>query len=283
MQEVVAKLAKQFVSAVTPPVDRVEPAFWFAFAGNKLLCDERSPDAIPLLVDFTELELETVRQQYLGTLDERHCFSVELAPQVSAPAEMSLKGLRKAYGCLGEDLFAVAGRAIQIVDWDRTHQFCGRCGAKTISLTTERAKQCPQCNLVNYPRLSPSIIVLVRRGEELLLARAPRFPPGMYSVLAGFVEPGETLEQAVEREVMEEVGLTLKNIRYFGSQPWPFPNSLMIGYTAEYAGGELSPDPAEIEDAHWYTAANLPTLPPKMSIARRLIGAFLEKTTAFKD
>jgi len=133
--------------------------------------------------------------------------------------------------------------------------------------------------LVNYPRLSPSIIVAVRRGDRLLLARSPRFAPGMYSVLAGFVEPGETLEQVVEREVLEEVGLAIKNIRYFGSQPWPFPHSLMIGYTAEYAGGEIKLDPVEIEDAGWFTATNLPMIPGRLSIARRLIDAFIQDTT----
>jgi NAD+ diphosphatase len=147
-----------------------------------------------------------------------------------------------------------------------------------VNLEGQRAKQCPQCKLVNYPRLSPSIIVAVRRGNELLLARSPRFPAGMYSVLAGFVEPGETLEQAVEREVQEEVGLTVKNICYFGSQPWPFPNSLMIGYRAEYAGGEIQIDRVEIEDAGWYTAEHLPAIPSRISIARQLIEAFIRTT-----
>ena len=160
------------------------------------------------------------------------------------------------------------------LDWDRTHQYCGRCGTKTIDAEGERAKRCPNCGLSNYPRLSPSIIVRINRGDEILMARAFRFPPGMYSVLAGFVEPGETLEEAVEREVWEEVRIRVKNIRYFGSQPWPFPHSLMLGFTAEYAGGEIEIDQVEIEDAGWYSAANLPQLPPRLSIARRLIDDF---------
>jgi NAD+ diphosphatase len=192
---------------------------------------------------------------------------------------MSFLGLRQAYPRLGDDLFTVAGRAVQIVDWDRTHQFCGRCGAGMATLPGERAKACLRCGLHSYPRLSPSIIVRVSRGPAILLARSPRFPPGMYSVLAGFVEPGETLEQTIEREVSEEVGLALQNVQYFGSQPWPFPNSLMIAFTAEYAGGELRPDPAEIEDAAWFTPDNLPALPPPMSIARRMIDDFVEKRT----
>ena len=132
-----------------------------------------------------------------------------------------------------------------------------------------------QCGLLQFPRLSPAIIVLVRRGERLLLARSRQTPPGMYSVLAGFVEPGETLEQAVEREVKEEVGISVSNIRYFGSQPWPFPHSLMIGFTAEHAEGELDIDRNEMEDAGWYSVDRLPMLPPPISIARRLIDDFL--------
>lgn len=273
---------KTFISAVSEPTAKVNAAFWFAFAGNKLLCDERSPEVIPLLVDFAELELDSIRQQYLGILDGRHCYSVELAPDISAPQGMTFKGLRDAYWLLSTDLFAVAGRAIQIVDWDRTHQYCGRCGARTVTLEAERAKQCPKCQLLNYPRLSPAIIVAVRRDRKLLLARGPNWPPGRYSVLAGFVEPGESLEQAVQREILEEVGVSVKNIRYFGSQPWPFPNSLMLGFTADYETGDIRPDPAEIEDAGWYTTDNLPKLPPKMSISRHLIDAFVDSVTTEK-
>ncbi len=269
-------MTRRFSSAITPPANKTGPALWFAFAGNKLLCHQEPSDVIPLLVDFSELGLESIRQQYLGTFDGQHCFSVELAKPVSVPEGMILQGLRQVYARLGEDLFVVAVRAIQIVDWDRTHQFCGRCGAKTVDHDIDRAKECPECKLLNYPRLSPSIIVRVRCDREILLARAVNWPTEMYSVLAGFVEPGETLEQAVEREVMEEVGITVTNIKYFGSQPWPFPNSLMLGFTADYADGEIEIDPVEIQDAGWFTANNLPTIPPKMSIARQLIDDFLK-------
>lgn len=266
---------RSFIPAVVPPVERAGAAYWFAFRGDRLLVGEQWPEGAPVLVDFNELGLAWVRQQYLGRLGEQPCFAVELAEQEVIPEGMALQGLRQVYELLGEELFGVAGRAVQIVEWDRTHQFCGRCGARTVSMAAERAKQCPECGLVNYPRLSPCIIVLVRRGEEILLARAPRFPAGMYSVLAGFVEPGETLEEAVEREVFEEVGVRVKNITYFSSQPWPFPNSLMIGFMADYAEGEIRPEEAEIEAAGWFRVENLPGLPPRMSIARRLIEAFL--------
>jgi len=142
---------------------------------------------------------------------------------------------------------------------------------------TERAKECPQCGLLHFPRLAPAIIVLVERDQEFLLARSRHFLPGMYSVLAGFVEPGESLEEAVVREVKEEVGVDIKDIKYFGSQPWPFPHSLMIGFTATYAGGEISLNDSEIEDAGWFTVNNLPRIPGKISIARKLIDGYLAK------
>jgi NAD+ diphosphatase len=142
---------------------------------------------------------------------------------------------------------------------------------------TERAKECPKCGLLHFPRLAPAIIVLVERGNELLLARSRHFMPGMYSVLAGFVEPGESLEEAVVREVREEVGISVKDIKYFGSQPWPFPHSLMVGFTATYGCGEITIDDTEIEDAGWFTADKLPRIPGKISIARKLIDWFVEK------
>jgi NAD+ diphosphatase len=141
----------------------------------------------------------------------------------------------------------------------------------------ERAKKCPNCGLLHFPRLAPAIIVAIERGDRLLMARSRRFTTGMYSVLAGFVEPGESLEETVAREVKEEVGISLKDIKYFGSQPWPFPHSLMIGFTATYASGEIVMDDSEIEDAGWFTVDSLPPLPGKISIARKLIDGFIEK------
>jgi len=272
--------SRKFISGIEPPKEKSEPAWWFAFHGNKLLVyQEYSSVNIPYLADFSELGLTPLGQHYLGRLDNRDCYAVGIAEGTVAPAGMSFEGLRQVYGRLEEDLFWIAARAVQIVDWDRTHQFCGRCGAPLRTSTTERAKECPQCGLLHFPRLSPAIIVLVERGNQLLLARSRHFLPGMYSVLAGFVEPGETLEEAVLREVREEVGLTVKDIQYFGSQPWPFPHSLMIGFTATYASGEISLNDAEIEDAGWFTVDNLPPLPGKISIARKLIDGFVEKQT----
>jgi len=266
-----------FIPSIIGPEEKVEPAWWFIFRGDKLLVNRSSSSAeIPCLVDISDVGLKAVHRQYLGRLGFCHCYAAEIPEGATAPAGMEFHGLRRIYGLVDEEFFGLAGRAFQVMDWDRTHQFCGRCGTPLTTSTTERAKQCPQCGLIQYPRIAPSIIVLIQRGQELLLGRSFHFPAGFYSVIAGFVEPGETLEGAVEREVLEEVGITIADIRYFGSQPWPFPHSLMVGFTAQYAGGEISIDNKEMEDAGWFTADNLPKIPDKISIARMLIDWFLE-------
>ena len=209
-------------------------------------------------------------------MDGRRCYAAELEPEAEPPAGMVFQDLRSfLLAGVDEEFFAMAGRAKQIVEWHRTHRFCGRCGAETVPGPTDLAKKCPRCGMLFYPRLSPAVIVLVRRGNRILLARSPGFPSGMYSVLAGFVEPGESIEETIGREIREEVGVEVENVRYFGSQPWPFPNSLMIGFTANYAGGELRTQQSEIEDAGWYLADDLPMLPPKVSIARAMIDEFV--------
>jgi NAD+ diphosphatase len=266
----------QFVPAIDEPVDRPGPSWWFAFHENRLLVEGNGPALkIPFGSDPAGIHVAILRRQYLGQLDGYPCFSAELeTPHI--PEGMRLLGLMKIYQEMGEDVFGIAGRAFQIINWDRTHQYCGRCGIPTIDKPNERAKVCPQCGLLRYPRLSPAVIVAVVKGNQLLLAHSGRFPGKFYSVLAGFVEPGETFEECVEREVKEEVGLTVDTIRYFGSQPWPFPDSMMIGFTARCAGGEIRIDENEITDARWFTADNLPRIPGKISIARRLIDWFVE-------
>ena len=188
---------------------------------------------------------------------------------------MTFYGLQELWALLDEDLLAVVGHANQIIHWDRTNQFCSRCGGHLEPETERRVKVCPRCGTANFPRISPAIIVAVIRANKLLLARAHRHPPGLYSVIAGFIEPGETLEDCVRREVKEETGVDVKEIRYFGSQPCPFPNSLMIAFTAKYAGGEIAIEKDEIEDAGWFKADNLPPIPPKISIAQQLIDRFV--------
>ena len=251
-----------------------QPAWWFACSAGKLLVDLASMQP-PFLQDLAELGLEPVRTQVLGTLDGSPCYSAELLPDAPTPRDMQWVKLRELYGRLEDDLFAIGGRAMQIVEWDRTHQYCGCCATPTSYSTQERAKRCSNCGLVNYPRLSPAVIVLISRGEEVLLARAPRFPAGMYSILAGFVEPGESLEDTIVREVREEVGVEVADICYFGSQPWPYPNSLMIGFTAGYTGGEIMIDQQEIIEAGWFHKQNLPLIPPPLSIARKMLDWFV--------
>lgn len=269
-----------FIPSVIPPENAGTP-LWFAFQGDRLLVQRQETGFIvPHLPDLTLLNLAPIRQHYLGQLGNTPCFVADLPPNSSLSDGYSYQGLRRLFSQLEESLFHIAVRAVQIVAWDRNHQFCGRCATPTISKTNEHAKDCPQCGLVFYPRLSPAMIVAITRDKQLLLAHAHRQPPGFYSVLAGFVEPGETLEESVLREVQEEVGILVKNIRYFGSQPWPFPDSLMIAFTAEYAAGELQPDPTEIADVGWYAAEQLPALiPSPISIARALIDHFVVSTS----
>jgi NAD+ diphosphatase len=273
-----------FVAQITPPDVLNERAYWFVFSGfNLLVHQEEKAARVPRLYALSELAgVTAVRQQYLGYLDSDtpiHCFSAEVSIETEPPAGMAFRNLRQLFGLLDDECFWLAGRAVQIMDWDRTYQFCGKCGSPTTTQAHERAKICPQCGHTSYPRLSPAMIVRVTRqganGPEILLARAHRFPPNRYSVLAGYVEPGESLEDCVRREVCEEVGLTVKNIRYFGSQPWPFPNSLMVAFTAEYASGEIELEEEEMADAGWYGPHDLPRIPPRLSIARRLIDDFL--------
>lgn len=198
---------------------------------------------------------------------------LDALPEASVLANFRSASLRDVFLAAGAEAFALAGRAVQLLDWAQQHRYCGRCGTPTVPGADAAARACPQCGLQAYPRISPAVMVLVRKGSALLLARSPRFKAGVYSALAGFVEAGETLEACVAREVREEVGIEVRNLRYFGSQSWPFPNSLMIAFTAEYAGGELAPDGVEIEDAAWFEADNLPLLPDPISISRVLIDA----------
>lgn len=270
---------RAFVPAVEAPAERSASIWWFAFQGDRLLVIEDGKVAtIPSALDPASIGLESHRSLYLGRVDGQDCYAVDLAPEGSPPAGMVPHGLRALYGRLPDDLFALAGRAVQLLVWDRTHQFCGRCGTPTESLPGERARQCPACGLRAYPRISPAIIVLVTRGDQLLLTRGHGFPEGFYGVLAGFVEAGESLEETLMREVEEEVGLTVRDIRYFGSQPWPYPHQLMIGFNASWAAGEIRVDPHELADAGWFTRETLPQIPPRLSIARRLIDAYLAGT-----
>ena len=257
-------------------------ALVFAFRDAKLLVTGRDDaPTVPTLAEFERAGLAGSRH-YLGRLQGIDCIAVTLpdatttpaaaTPAATAPPGWRCEGLRALFLRMRDDLLALAARAFQVVDWDRSHRYCGRCGTPTRDRDDERAKLCPACGHVAYPRISPAMMVLVTRGSEVLLARAHRFPKPMYSALAGFVEPGETIEDCIHREVREEVGIEITGLDYFASQSWAFPHSLMIAYTARYAGGELAPDGEEIADARWFAPDALPPeLPSTVSIARRLI------------
>lgn len=251
----------------------------FAFAGGELLVrrDDQGGVVVATWDEVRTREVTIVRHQYLGVLDGEHCWSAEVAVESRVPVDLEPTGIRALYGVLPETHYAVAGRAFQIIAWERDHQFCGRCGTPTEPVRGERARRCPVCELTAYPRLSPAIIVLIERGDEILLARGHAFAPGRFGIIAGFVEPGESLEDAVRREVREEVGLELRDVAYFGSQPWPFPHGIMIGFRAKHAAGEITVDPQELAEADWYRIDNLPTIPAKLSIARRLIDDWAER------
>jgi len=266
--------------------------YWFVFRGDQLLVemgplDKPSDDPrvrarpawahLPLQKNHNWLGEACARTLYLGRLRGRDCWAAELPKEAQAPAGMSWEGLRPLFSVLDDAHFALAGRALQLIDWDRTHQYCGRCGTRTQAKLEERVRVCPACGLSAYPRVAPAIMALVKREKELLLARSPHFPAGMYSALAGFVEPGESLEQCLAREVREEVGVRVENIRYFASQPWPFPHSLMIAFVCDWREGELALQATEIEEAKWFDVLQLPKLPSRISIARRLIDAVCQE------
>lgn len=267
-----------FVPAVKPPVERSARSHWFVVRDGACLvrASFESRLSLPSAVDLEAIGVSVAGADYLGRCNDEDCFVIE-ADRVALTEPWSWCGLRQLYGQLDEELFAVAGRAVQIAAFALNHRHCGRCGLPTSRDVDERCIRCTRCELVVYPRIAPAIIVLVRRGEQALLARSARFTSAFYSTLAGFVEPGESLEQTLEREVFEEVGILVHNVRYFGSQPWPFPHSLMVGFIADYAGGELTVDGTEIVDAGWFDPDALPQIPPKPSIARRMIDAWLRE------
>jgi NAD+ diphosphatase len=267
------------------------------FTGRHALCSD--PKKTDLIFSFLDNNLLLLKEgqlpewQNLKTLVDKEKFELYCFGEINqqrclllSPPEEDLfthpnfkaQPVRFCHEILAEPHSRLAGLARQLEHWRSTHIFCGHCGSKTLDQQEERAKICPDCRFISYPELSPCIIVLVTRRSDLLLARSPHFRPGIYSTLAGFIEPGESVENAVYREIKEEVGLSVKNIRYILSQPWPFPNSLMLGFLAEYESGEIVIDPIEIEDAQWFKPSELPKLPSPLSISRLLIEKHLSSS-----
>lgn len=254
-----------FVPAVHPQASATPLAWCFAFVDGKLLLPEAQALQPQPLHGFEGLARS---RHFLGRLDGVDCWALHLS---EAPAGWQGTALRAAMLQFPGALMGVASRAAQVLEWDRAHRFCGVCGTPTEAAAHERARKCPACGHSAYPRLSPAMMVLIHRGRELLLARSPHYAPGMFSALAGFVEPGESLEECVHREVAEEVGVQVRALRYYGSQSWPFPHSLMLAFTAEWQGGEIVPQVDEIEAAGWFDIDALPGIPPRFSVAGHLI------------
>lgn len=257
-------------------IDGPAPAGSLCFAvrnGELLVAAADDAASLPSLGDLAVGEPDI----YLGSLGGTRCYAISLAGEASTPDGLAFQPLRPLAAILDEQLFRVAGRAVQLVEWDETHRFCGRCGAPTERVPDERARRCNACGHSAYPRIAPAVIVRVMRGDELLLARGRRWTEPIYSLVAGFVDPGESLEETVAREVREEVGIEVADVRYVDSQPWPFPHSLMLGFDACYASGELSVAEEELIDAGWFPVETLPQLPPGFSIARRLIDEWIAR------
>ncbi|HET9733059.1 MAG TPA: NAD(+) diphosphatase [Acidimicrobiales bacterium] len=270
-----------FRPMVRLPDDFSGPALWLLVRGREVfLADTGDGFGLPATGPGEALDLGGAVPILLGDSGGAACWAVPVDHAAVPPAEGLFVDLRRLWGMVSEHDWGLAGRAVQIVDWWDCHQYCGRCATPTEPADSERSRRCPACGLAAFPRLAPAVIVLVERGEEVLLANGANFGRPMYSTLAGFVEPGETLEEAVHREVFEEVGVSLRQPRYFASQPWPFPHSLMIGFHAEWESGDIAIDGAEIADAGWFRADSLPSIPGPMSIARRLIDDWLVRQSA---
>jgi NAD+ diphosphatase len=269
---------KKYKPALKPDKNNNNPAYWFIFNEDKLLIDTKNKNKIPLTKNLQEYHISPIRTIYLGKLENYPCYAAEVEPNTLAPQKMTFENLRSAYKCLDENIYLLAGRAIQIINWDKNHQFCGKCGTPTQNRDHEMAKICPKCGFMSFPRLSPAVITAIIKNDKILMAKHA-YRENMYGLIAGFVEPGETLKECVERETMEEVGLKVKNIKYFGSQPWPYPHSLMIGFTAEYRSGKIKVDGKEITEARWFSSGEIPRSPSKMSIASELIDWFIENNS----
>ena len=245
---------------------------WFVFNKSRLLLQEL-PDnkfAIPHAADVPMPLSDNTSPVQVSSNPDNETSVVAYSTDHPAPAGYTFYDLRQSYFVLSDADYQLAGKCHELVYWDQRTRYCGHCGTPQI-LQEGLYKECPSCHQLSWPQLSTAIIVLISRGNEVLLVRSKDFRGNYYGLVAGFVETGESLEEAVIREVKEETSLTIRNLRYFGSQPWPYPSGLMVGFTAEYADGELHLQASELSEGGWFNYNQLPEIPQKMSIARRLI------------
>lgn len=246
----------------------------FVFQHGKLLVREHDVTLPDAHVDLPLHGLQMAHFHPVGLWQDRYCCTTSVDDDVPAQPGFAFVALRALFGSLDESLLGLASRAAQLAEWARTHRYCGHCANPMQLASGERAFKCAACGMVAYPRISPAMMVLIKKGDEILLARHVISPTGRFSALAGFLEAGESIEEAIHREVMEEVGLRVTNLQYFGSQSWPFPHSLMIAFTAEYAGGEITPDASEIAEARWFSPDDVQPEPsPGVSISHKLMNA----------
>lgn len=253
------------------------PAYWFIFNSDKLLINPKGKNKIPFIEDITVLDTSLICRHYIGTLEGYPCICAEVPSETIGMEGWIFEDLRGLYDILDDDLFLLAGRAIQIINWDKNHRYCGKCGTLTVDMDDEMAKICPECGHICYTRISPAVITAIVKNGKLLMAKHSYGLKDRYALIAGFIEAGETLEDGVKREIMEEVGLKVHNIKYFGSQFWPFPNSLMVGFTADYESGEINVDGKEIIDAKWFDVDGINPMPSNISISSELIEWYIEK------
>jgi NAD+ diphosphatase len=243
----------------------------FIFRGHDLLLRE-SDLALPDKDTCIAMGIHKEDLLPVGLLADRYCRTTWVDRNTLSCASYVFKNLRSLFGILDDEIAAVAGRAFQIAEWARTHQFCGVCATPMVLMPGSRCFKCPKCSMRAYPRISPAMMVLIKKGDAILLARHTAAPINRFSAVAGFLEAGESVEEAVHREVFEEVGLQVKNLHYFGSQAWPCPHSLIIAFTAEYASGDIRVDTAEIAEARWFGPGDeMPIVTTGLSIAATLI------------
>jgi len=261
-------------SAAQKPADSF--GWWFVLRGREVLLD--ADGGIPC--GASPLVPAVGRVQRLGELDGLPCYAVDLPGDAAAPAGAAFVDPKPQLDRLTQCAGSMLARALEIAEWDRAHRFCGACGAPTVQRGAAIVRVCTNeaCRREHFPRVSPVVIVAVERGDEILLGRSHHFPPGLYSVLAGFVDAGESAEEAAHREIFEETRLQIGDLRYFASQPWPFPHSLMLGYQARYVSGEIVCAPDEIEDAAFFRFDRLPsTFPLRATVAHWLIRDFCRR------
>jgi NAD+ diphosphatase len=254
------------------PQAHAEP-LTFLFHQSRLLVREHDL-SLPDAAAVARLELGAHQLHPLGLLDGRYCQAGWVERDALPAAGFGWRGLRSMFGSMGEDVLGLAGRAAQIAEWARTHRFCGACASAMHLAAGERCFKCERCGHHAYPRISPAMMVLIRKGDSVLLAMHSASPTKRFSPLAGFLEAGESVEEAVHREVFEEVGLRVHNLQYFSSQSWPFPHSLMIAFTADYLDGEIRVDQTEIAEARWFGPDDeWPQQVPHVSVSSLLIDA----------